>query len=285
MLTSEITKKIQDFVYQKPRSIQEIAQHINKNWRTADRYVEEIEKEFGTLSTRTFREGTRGALKIVYWASMEKASSSIFQERLENEIKSSKKKEDFSAFDIYQYIDDKNKKATMEQSEEEAKTNLKDLKEILENTEKQLLCFSGNLSWINLATKEINIFKEIEKLVKKGVKIKFLCMVDITSLPTIEKVLSLNFKYGKEVIEIHHCEQPLRALVVDNKLIRLKEVKEPTSKKSELKNRIFLFYTIKDKEWVEWLSKIFWNMFSNSIDSKKRIEEFKKLKNISNKNL
>jgi hypothetical protein len=157
MLNAETIKKIEDFVYSKPRSIQEIAKHINKNWRTAARYVEEIEKEFGTISTRTFREGTRGALKIVYWASIEKVSSSVFQEKLAKEIETFKRKEDFSAFDIYQHIPDKNKKVNAEQSEEEAKTNLNELKYYLEKTQKQLLSFSGNLSWLNLKNKKIKI--------------------------------------------------------------------------------------------------------------------------------
>ena len=72
MLSSEVIKKIEDFVYEKPRSIQEIAEYIKKNWRTADRYIQEIEKNFGTISTKVFREGTRGALKIVYWSAVEK---------------------------------------------------------------------------------------------------------------------------------------------------------------------------------------------------------------------
>ena len=75
MLNNELIKKIEDFVYSKPRSVQEIASYIGKNWRTADRYISEIEKNYGTIATRVFREGTRGALKIVYWASVEKISS------------------------------------------------------------------------------------------------------------------------------------------------------------------------------------------------------------------
>ena len=67
-----ISKKITDFVKGKPKTIQEISQHIKKNWRTAERYVEKIEKESGTLSTRIFREGTRGALKVVYWKKKKK---------------------------------------------------------------------------------------------------------------------------------------------------------------------------------------------------------------------
>jgi len=60
MLNRQLIDKIEQFVYQKPRSIQEIAFLIDKNWRTADRYIIEIEKEYGTLATRIFRKGTRG---------------------------------------------------------------------------------------------------------------------------------------------------------------------------------------------------------------------------------
>lgn len=278
MLSSEVIKKIEEFVYKKPRSVQEISNHIGKNWRTVDRYIQEIKENFGTLDIRIFRGGTRGALKIVYWASLDKMGSSVFQEKLANEIKTLKRKEDFSAFDIYQHVENKNKTASLKQTEEEAKTNLKELREILNRAESQLLAFSGNLSWINLEDGNIKIFEKLEELVKKGINIKLLCRVDLVSLDNIEKLLSLNHKYGKEVIEIHHCEQPLRALIIDNKIMRLKEVKEPTGKINELNKKIYLFYTIKDKDWVEWVGKIFWNLFSNSIDSKKRITELRNLK-------
>ena len=67
MLDNQIIKKVNDFVYSKPRSINEVAQHIGKNWRTADRYVEQISEEDGSISAKIFRGGTRGALKIVFW--------------------------------------------------------------------------------------------------------------------------------------------------------------------------------------------------------------------------
>lgn len=277
MLTSEVIKKIEDFVYQKPRSMDEIAKHLNKNWRTADRYIEEIKENFGTISTRIFREGTRGALKIVYWSSIDKISHSVFQEKLEEEILKARKKEDFSAFDIFQHIENKNKKVTAEKAKDENETDIKEFIDIIEKTEKQLLIFSGNLSFINLKNKNYNVFSVLEKLIKKGVIIKVLCRIDIIGKANIEKFLSLNFKYGKELIEIHHREQPLRAVIVDNKLFRIKEITISTGKLNELNKTIFIFYTIKDKEWTEWLSKIFWKMFSTSIDSKKRLEELKKL--------
>lgn len=277
MLDSKTVKKIEDFVYPQPRSMQEIAKEIGKNWRTADRYIQEIEKEFGTIATRTFREGTRGALKIVYWASIEKIKGSVFQQQLEKDIIHAKRKDDFSAFDIFQHVPDKNKKATIEKVSDENLTNLREFADLFEATKKQLLIFSGNLSFINLKRDKIDIFRTIEELVKRNVKIKVICRVDIAGKENIEKFLSLNFKYKKELIEIRHQEHPLRGFVFDNKLIRLKEIKEPTGKIKELDKKIFILYTIKDKEWAEWMSKIFWNIFNKSIDSKKRLQEINKI--------
>lgn len=278
VLKNEEIKKIEDFVYAKPRSIQEIAEHLEISWRTADRYIEEIETNFGTVTTRVFREGTRGALKIVYWASVEKISHSIFQEKLEEEIIKARRKEDFSAFDIFQHIEDKNKKALVQKATEEEATDLKELTEMLNATEKQLIIFSGNLSFINLKNKNFDIINILDKLVKKGVTIKVLCRVDLAGIENIEKLLSLNFKNGKEVIEIRHREHPLRAFIMDKKVFRIKEVKEPTGRINELDKKVFIFYTIKDKSWTEWLSAIFWKLFSQSVDANKRLNELKKLK-------
>lgn len=278
MLNSDIIRKIESFVYSKPRSVDEIAKFIGKNWRTADRYIADIEKDHGTISTRVFREGSRGALKVVFWSGMEKASSTVFQEVLEADILKWKKKEDFSAFDIFQYVDDKNKKASIEEAKDESETDVKDFAEILSSAKRQIIMFSGNLSFINLKNKKSNIFNVIEELVKRGVSIKIIARIDLAGRQNIEKMLSLNFKHGKELIEIRHHEQPLRANIIDNYLIRIKEVKEPTGKIHELNKRMFLFYTIRDKEWAEWLSRIFWKMFSSSIDAKRRLEELDKIR-------
>ena len=277
MLDNNLTKKIEDFVYAKPRSMQEIAKHINKNWRTADRYVEEIKKNFGTISTQVFREGTRGALKIAYWASVEKISHSVFQEKLEEEILRARKKEDFSAFDIFQHAKDSSKKAKLKHSRNEEEIAVENLADLYSSTEKNLLSFSGNLSFINYKSKDKDMFKIIENLVKKGINIKILCRVDIASKENVEKILSLNFKYGKESIEIRHKEHPLRATIFDSKFFHMKEIKEPTGKIHELDKKIFISYIIRDKEWVEWLSKIFWKMFNSSIDANKRIRELDRL--------
>jgi len=273
MLDSQITKKIEEFVYAKPRSVQEIAQHIGKNWRTIDRYIQEIKENFGTIETRTFRGGTRGALKIVYWASVEKASSSVFQEIIEKDIFAGKVAGDLSAFEIFQHIDDKKKKASVEIAESEGETNIGELINYLKKTEKQLFTFSGNLSLINLP----GVFNELENLVKKGIPIKVVCRVDMPGRENIEKLLSLNFKYGKELVEIRHREQPLRAIMSDGRSFRIKELKEPIRKKNELSEKTFIFYTVNDKEWTEWLSKIFWKMFNSSINANRRLQEINKL--------
>ena len=278
MLNNELIKKIEDFVYSKPRSVQEIASYIGKNWRTADRYISEIEKNYGTIATRVFREGTRGALKIVYWASVEKISSSVFQEKLEEEILRARKKEDFSAFDIFQYVNEKNKQVKVKTEKSEEIAGFNNVKSILEKAEKKILIFSGNLSFINFQQKDKKILDILDALVKKGISVKILCRVDIAGKKNIENVLALNYKHGKEMVEIRHREHPLRATIVDNKFFDIKEIKEPTGKISELDKKIFIFYNIKDKEWVEWLTKIFWKMFSSSIDAKKRLMELEKIK-------
>jgi hypothetical protein len=275
MLDSQTISKIEEFVYPKPRSVQEIASCIGKNWRTADRYVDEIEKQFGTISTRVFRGGTRGALKIVYWASVEKISPSIFQERLEKEIFSCKKKEDFSAFDIFQYVPDKSRKIFTKSTEE---GSVKEFGDLLLGAQKQLLFFSGNLSFINLKDRKKDMSAIFEKLAERKVAMKVLCRVDLAGKENIEKMLSLNSKHGKDVIEIRHDAHPIRGVIIDGKFIRLKEVKEPTGKINELNRKAFIFYNISDKSWAEWLSKIFWKKFSNSMDANRRLEHLKQIR-------
>jgi hypothetical protein len=278
MLDAETVRKIEEFVYKQPCSIQEIAQHVGRNWRTVDRYVSEIEKEYGTLSTRVFRGGTRGALKIAYWASVEKLSKSVFQEKLESDILSARRKEDFSAFEIFQHVDDSHKKSLVETTvEESSRTNI-ELVNNLRATQKQLIILSGNLSFTNLKNKSFDMFEELDRLVKRGVSIKIISRVDIAGLDNIERVLQLNQKYGKELIEIRHREQPIRAFIFDGKSFRIKEIREPTGKIKELDKKIFIFYTITDKAWVNWLTRLFWKMFSGSILAERRIVELKKLK-------
>ena len=155
---------------------------------------------------------------------------------------------------------------------------MKDFAEIIENTQKQLLIFSGNLSFTNLKTENKDFSQIFDTLIKRDVSIKVISRIDIAGRDNIEQVLALNHKHGKECIEIHHREQPLRAIISDNKIFRIKEIKLPTGKEHELEKKLFIYYTISDPEWINWITKIFWKMFSASIDANKRITEIKKLK-------
>lgn len=277
MLDNKTIQEIEKFVSIEPRSINEIAEKLKKNWRTIDRYLKQMEEEYGSIKTKTFRGGTRGALKVAYIETPDKISHTKFQEELENQILRWKKKEDFSAFEIFQHVPENKKQAIVENEISEASTNLQELIQILNETKKELKLFSGNLSWINLKKGEIDLFEIVESLVKKGVKMKVLCRVDLGGIENIKKMLALNYKYGKELIEIHHREHPIRAFVIDDKTLRLKEIKEPTGKIKELDKKKFIFYTIKDPEWAEWLGKLFTKMYNTSISSEKRIEELNRL--------
>ncbi len=271
MLDSVLIKKICDFVYVKPRSVQEIATHIEKNWRTADSYVEKIILEQGTLAIKTFREGSRGALKIVYWNNVDKIHSTDFQERLFKRIESARSKNDFSPFDIYQYVDVSKRSAFLEEQTEYSITEKQNLVNSLLSAEKQVLIFSGNLSWAHAAQDKKKIIDIFEEMAKRGVSIKILCNVDLESIDNISRMLEINEKIGKEMIEIRHANQPLRTFIIDSKLARFKEIK---------KSKLFIFYEITDEEWIEWLQKVFWNMFKTSIIASKRITDLKSIEKI-----
>ena len=126
----------------------------------------------------------------------------------------------------------------------------------------------------------INILKNkyYERNKTKNITIKILCRVDLAGKENIERVLSLNLKHGKNLIEIRHDTHPIRGVIIDGKFIRLKEVKEPTGKIKELNKKTFIFYNISDKSWAEWLSRIFWKKFSNSMDANKRLEHLNQIK-------
>ena len=277
MVSFSIIEKIEKFVSEKPRSMQEIAVHLGKNWRTAERYVEVIIKERGTLLSRTFREGTRGALRIVYIRQPSSYSYSVFQEEFDKKIMIGNFPEEFSSFDIYQHIKEDKRTSEIFYSENEENLNIHSLIELLKKASKNLFIFSGNLSFINFSDSKNSVLEVLDELVQKDISIKVVGRIDIYSRKNLDKLLSLNHKYGKQMIEVKHRVQPLRCIIVDDKLFRLKEIKMPLRKDYELKNKIFMFYTIYDKQWVEWITNIFWKMFSSSIGAQKRIDALNSL--------
>lgn len=277
MLEKKVSKKIIELVYLRPRSIQEIAQHIQKNWRTANSYVEKIAREEGTIAITTFREGTRGALKIVYWNNVEKIHSNDFQERLFRKIEVAKTKNDFSPFDIYQYVEQDKRAAFLEEQSEYTVTEKQDLVGALRKASRQILIFSGDLSWINAKqgkTKLVDVFTE---LLEKGVSIKILCRVNLESMNKIQKAIGINESLKSKLLEIRHAEQAFRAFLIDDEFVRFKELREGNTKK---KKNTYIFYDIMDSEWIAWIQKIFWHFFRQSIQAQKRIEDIETIKRI-----
>ncbi|MBI4016732.1 MAG: hypothetical protein HY363_03495 [Candidatus Aenigmarchaeota archaeon] len=274
MLTKTEQDNIIDLVRQKPRTVQEIAISIQKNWRTADRYVERIAQETGLLATRIFREGSRGALKIVYWNALDRAKGSAYQERLLQKILQGRKKEDFSPFDIYQFVQPDKREAYIETTEFSTKTPIK-YDKVLAQANKQVLFFSGNLSWVELGP---NMQKTLLLLAKQKTSIKVLTKVDVTSQKNTEKMLQINQQCGWNAVEIRHCEHPLRAIIIDDTRAVIKEVLNPQNyRNTELKNKTFVFYKITDTEWVNWLQKVFWHLWGTSIDAQTRIKSLNSL--------
>jgi len=278
MLSKEQIKKIHEFVYNKPRAIQEVAGLLNVNWRTADRYIEKIANEEGTLSTRIFREGTRGALKLVFWSNIDKIQSSEIQEKLLRKIEIGRTKTDFSPFDIYQYVEENKRNAFLEEQLDEGVVVEHKLFDVLASAEKQLFIFSGNLSWINIVQNKKTFLNLLEDLALNHVMIKVIANVDFDSLRNVKEVLSINDKLGKEVIDLRHSEQPLRAFIVDNKIARLRELK--FAEKSNIKKKAYIFYEIFDEGWIEWLQKVFWKSFRTGLAAQKRIKDLESIRRL-----
>jgi hypothetical protein len=282
VLDSSLIKKISDYVKQKPRSIQEISIYIKKNWRTTERYVERIEEETGFISTRIFRKGTRGALKIVYWKFIEDIHSTSFQEDLLNDIMNGRRTQDFSPFDVYQHIDEKKRIVFVEDetnvNSETMISDKVDLAGLFRKAEKQILIFSGNLTWACAKQGKINIIDVVREVAKRNVSIKIIGRISLVGVDNAKKLLAINKELGKEMIEIKHHYQPLRVIIIDNKIIRLKEIRDPSYyNEGELDKRVGVFYEIYDSEWIEWIQKVFWKMFSNSINAIKRIKEIESI--------
>jgi hypothetical protein len=260
MLTNDERRRIESFVSQEPRSMQELAHFLEKNWRTAARYVDQIKAEYGTLEVKTFRAGTQGALKIVYWAGIERASSTSAQQMLEAVIRAGRTKNDFSPFDIYQFA---NADVVFHRDES---SDLEQFSIDLATAQNQVLLYSGNLSLLNSG-----LYDALEALLERGVSVKVLCRVDVESEATIREALSLSRRFADR-LEIRHCEHPLRAMIIDDRIMRLKEQRIGSGKTNELEGEYFLFYRFEDREWIMWLTRIFWNLFSSSVGAHVRLE-------------
>lgn len=270
MLDKNTTDTIIDLVRQKPRTIHEISLVLQKNWRTADRYVDTIVTETGLVSTRTFRAGTRGALKVVFWNALDHAKGTAYQERLLQKILNGRHKEDFSPFDIYQFIPHNKREAYLEKNEYPEQKNISN-STLVKKARQQILYFSGNLSWLD---KQPEMLTTLEELAKKNTPTKILTRIDVTSQEKTRQLLQLNTRVGWDAIQLRHCEQPLRAMIIDDALASIKEVMTPQHHR-ELAKNTFIFYRIEDEHWIAWLQKVFWHLWGQSIDAATRLDALK----------
>lgn len=275
-----LDKKTKQFIYnivkKEPQTIQTIAHTINKSWITAERYIQKLIEEDGIIDAKTFRGGTRGALKIVYWNQYTEHESAI-QQRIKQQILSGIHKIDFSPSMIYQFAEKKSL-FSINENEYKKQTNFKSLKELLLSANDQILMFSGNLSFIHITDGEKTIADIIEQIAKSGIPIKIICRVELPGIKNIAQILAINERIGKDMITIRHTVQPLRVDIIDNTILSMAETLDPGHyPKEELKKHMRIIYRVQDEEWVRFMQKLFWEMFHSSIDAKKRIAFLKEL--------
>jgi len=268
VLREKDTKEIINFVKEEPRTMQDIARKSGRSWLTADSYVKEIIKDTGRIDMRTFRKGTQGALKIVFYTNPETLNTTETKEKLMSHIKAGRKKLDFDFMDIFQFIENKEKEAFTSKS-----ITLPE-KEI-ENAREKVFIFSGNLSFIN-SKKILELF---EKILNRNVKVKILVRVNLGSISNINHLRILKEKY-KDNLEIKHAYHPLRGTIVDNSFAQFRnEEKTENYKKDELSEDTTIHYIIRDEDWISWLQNIFWFYFRTSIDLEERLKDYNSIKN------
>jgi len=219
----EIRQKILELVHIRPHAISEVAEKINKNWRTADKYVEELSRE-DLIRIHVFRKGGRGALKIVYWLTPLFENPSSVKNFLLQRILQGTGKDDFSALDIIQHVPkEKRKTIRVLKKSYHGKENLQDFLTSLNKTEHQILFLSGNLSFMYLGDKVNDLLELFKKKLEKGANLYFLTRADDSNKKIIQKLLQLNKVSNKGKIKIRYAQQPLRCTIVDEKEFSIKE--------------------------------------------------------------
>ncbi|MBS3060341.1 MAG: hypothetical protein J4432_02435 [DPANN group archaeon] len=265
--------QIVEFVKQEPCTIQDISKRIKKSWVTTDSYVKEIADRTGLIAVKTFRQGTRGALKLVYYVNVEAVLSDTLKDDLYNQIKTKRRKSDFDFMDIYQFVQKNGKRSFVDQQEENSAHVRKQLVPLFRKTKHNLYCFSGNLSFLNVKAGKTRVLDVFEELLKRKVRIHILCRVNIASLNNISKLNSLMKRYP-DLIEIKHAYQPLRGFVADDDIARFTDEEQLKDyKPDELNRNTRIIYEITDMEWVSWLQKVFWNLYRGSMDYTQRLKE------------
>ncbi len=270
VLNHDIKRKLLELIAQSPRSIQELAVELNKNWRTIDNYITKLVEE-GLISIKEFKKGSRVAFKIVYLQPEINYQITNVQKKILRQIESGKRSQDFSPLNIIQYIPETEVKSYFKSAGLPTNKVTEDLSLFLNQATTSLQMFSGDLSWVDLKSGKSSILDVMEGLAKDKVTIKIIARVDKSTQKRIEKLLNINYKLGYDAIEIRHDEHPLRCFIVDGKIVRLKEPAF-SSVKGELKKMGTYFYQVHEDSWTNWFERMFWSSFRSSIPANKRLE-------------
>ena len=274
VLNEAIKSKLLNYVRKEPRTVNDIAKLLGKSWLTADAYIKRIKDESGLVNVKVFRGGTRGALKIVYWDYVESVENDEIKKEFFEKIKLGLRKDDFDPLDIFQFIAGKKKRIFLETYEKVHISTKQNLASLFRSAEKEILCFSGNISWVNVVENKVRIIDVLKEIAEKKIPIKIICRVDIASLKSLNMLYAINKKLGREAIEIRHRRHPLRGFIIDSRIARLKEEKSARDyDEGELDNNIRIFFETSDNEWIDWLKKVFFAIFRYSVLAEKRLKE------------
>lgn len=270
-LTQELIDKVKVLVYQRPRNIRELALALDINWRTADRYIEQIKQRTGLVETHTFGGEGKGSMKIVFWSHKESIYSTQVQEKVFADIAKGVEKSDFSPLEIFQYVPTTKRSAYAERITYPYYYDPKTLFELLDSAKEEICVFAGNCSWIHHTMDGKSVFELIKDLLERNVRLKIITKVHLDDLDNIRQLLSLNNEYNEERIELRHGVTPLRCYVIDEVKAKFSEKLTAGDRPGQTTDDYGIFYEISDELWVSWLKKMFWQQFQNAIPANKRI--------------
>ncbi len=274
MLSKQDSEKILQFVKREPCLIQDLSRHLDKSWVTTESYVDKIAKETGLIRMKAFRSGTRGAIKVVYWNYSESSQPDEIRGKLFERIKSGYAKEDFDPLEAYQHVPHGKGRVLVEIFEPATLASKKSLIDFFERAESELLVFSGNLSFLRYP----EIKQSFSGLLKRGVRAKLLCRIDIGTLENLKSVEDLLNRFPNQ-FEVRHSRQPVRGFIMDGKTVRLKEERMASDfkEKNELSKNIRVLYEIYDSDWVSWFQNVFWYLYRTSANYTERLAALEKV--------
>lgn len=276
-LVEEDISKIVNFVKKEPRTVQEISHLIGRSWVTADSYVKQIAEKTGLIDIKALRQGTKGAVKIVYYNHIDSHITDDVKKHLFSQIMNGRRKTDFDFMEVYQFVKEEKKKCFVEEYKDENLSESQDIINLFKSAQKSIFCFSGNLSFVNMKEGEVEMMDILNELLSRGVRIKAITRVNIASVGNLNKIKMLMQKYPG-MIEIKHSYQPLRGFLIDDTIARFKDEEQlKLYRGEELKSNTRIFYEIYDLEWISWLEKCFWSIFRSSIDYSTRLREIQKI--------